>query len=248
MAASVVRTNRPTVFTSNLKLASLSNRYDDVTISNQEASNIGNTGSFRYDQIGAALKSTQELNIDYTQLENHTFFNSAVAKVNVAFDRIINNYPFDGSIQEIQDFEDSLTGYEKYILSQFTKSRNFLLFDGTSKIITTDAAGINFPTVSKNDTGLSVLDPRTNSFSFELFCYPAAQSNNNQIILQKRKDATSAITLALSQSLSTSSCDARFIVSLDSTYVTASAPVIKGQFNHLYFEYNAQASSSSLAM
>jgi hypothetical protein len=125
MASNVVRTNRPTVFTSNLKIESLSNRHDDVTISNQEASNIGNTGSFRYDQIGEALKSTQELNIDYTQFENHTFFNSAVAKVNVAFDRIINNYPFDGSVQEIQDFEDSLTGYERYILSQFTKSRNF---------------------------------------------------------------------------------------------------------------------------
>jgi len=248
MASSVVRTNRPAVFTSNLKLASLSNRYDGVTISNQESSNIGNTGSFRYDQIGAALKSTQELNIDYTQFENHTFFNSAVAKVNVAFDRIINNYPFDGSIQEIQDFEDSLTGYEKYILSQFSKSRNFLLFNGTNHIAVIDAAGINFPTVSKNDTGMGVLDPGTNSFSFELFCYPAAQTNSNQIILQKRKDETTAITLALSQSSSTGSCDALFIVSLGSTYATASAPVVKGQFNHLYFEYNAQASSSSLAI
>jgi hypothetical protein len=81
-----------------------------------------------------------------------------------------------------------------------------------------------------------------------MFCYPAAQENDNQIILQKRKDATSAITLALSQSASTTECDALFIVSMGSVYVTASAPITKGQFNHLYFEYNALASSSSLTI
>lgn len=246
MPDNVVRTNRPTIFTSNLKAAALSNRQNSITINNQEQSNIGNTGSFRYDQIGAALKSTQELNIDYSKLENHTFFNSAVAKVNIAFDRIINNYPFDGTIQEIQDFEDSLTGYEKYILTEFSKSKNFLLFDGSSQITVKDSTGNNFPSVSKSNAGISVLDPRTKSFSFELFLYPAAQSNDNQVILQKRKDEFSAITLAISESSSTSECNVVFAVSSGSNYVTTIAPINKGQFNHLYFEYDALALSSSL--
>ena len=59
MPPNVIRTNRPTVFTTNLKAASLTNRRDNVLLSNQEETNIGNTGSFRYDQIGSALKSTQ---------------------------------------------------------------------------------------------------------------------------------------------------------------------------------------------
>ena len=185
MSSSVVRTNRPTVFTTNLKTATLSNRFDGVTIQNQEENNIGNTGSFRYDQIGAALKSTQELNIDYTSFENHTFFNSAVAKVNVAFDRIINNYPFDSSLTDIENFEDSLTGYERYLLTRFSKNKNFLLFNGSSFINVVDSAGVNFPTISKDDTGIGILDPRDNNFSFEMFIYPAAEANNNQIILQK---------------------------------------------------------------
>jgi len=246
MSSSVVRTNRPTVFTSNLRLASLSNRHDGVTIDNQESSNIGNTGSFRYDQIGAALKSTQELNVDYTSFENHTFFNSAVAKVNVAFDRIINNYPFDGSLKEIEEFEDSLTGYERYVLSQFSKNQNFLLFNGTSSITVIDSAGINFPEISKNDTGASTLDPHSNSFSFEMFCYPASVANDNQIILQKMKDSSNAITIALSSSTSTSDCNALFLISANGLYATASAVVNKGQFNHLYFEYDSLALSSSL--
>ncbi len=246
MPSSVIRTNRPTVFSNNLKAVSLTNRRDNVTIENQEVTNIGNTGSFRYDQIGAALKSTQELNIDYTKFENHTFFNSAVSKVNVSFDRIINNYPFDSSIKEIEEFEDNLTGFEKYILDNFSKNTNFLLFDGTNSITVPDSAGQNFPALSSIDTGQSVLDPRHNSFSFEVFCFPASKSNDNQIILQKRANESSAITLALSSSVSTTECSALFMVSCNGLHATASAQVTKGQFNHLYFEYDAQALSSSL--
>ena len=246
MSSNVVRTNRPTVFTTNLKAASLSNRYDNVTISNQEESNIGNTGSFRYDQIGAALKSTQELSIDYTKFENHTFFNSAVAKVNVTFDRIINSYPFDSSITEIQNFEDNLTGYERYVLSLFSKNNNFLMFDGTSRVDVVDATGINFPNISKDSTGTSVLDPGNKNFSFELFVYPAQQANDNQIILQKRKDANNAITLALSQSASSTECKVVFAVTNNALYSTASATIQKGEFNHLYFEYLPEDSTGSL--
>lgn len=246
MPSNVVRTNRPTVFATNLKAVSLSNRYDNVTIDSQETSNIGNPNSFRFDQIGAALKSTQELNIDYTKFENHTFFNSAVAKVNVAFDRVINNYPFDSSLVEIQDFEDSLTGYEKYILSLFSKNKNFLLFDGTSYINVIDAAGVNFPTISKDDTGLGVLDPQDKNFSFQMFLYASQQANDNQVILQKRKDENNAITIALSQSASTDTCTAIFAVSNNSLYATASAIIQKGTFNHMYFEYMSEDLTGSL--
>ena len=246
MPPSVTRTNRPTVFTTNLKAAALSNRFDGVTIQNQEESNVGNTGSFRYDQIGAALKSTQELNINYAEFENHTFFNSAVAKVNVAFDRIINNYPFDSSLTEIENFEDSLTGYEKYLLSRFSKNQNFLIFNGSSYINVIDASGINFPASSKDDTGSGVLDPKNNNFSFEMFVYPTANLNDNQVVLQKRKDENNAITIALSQSLITAECTAIFAISNNSLHATASAIVQKGEFNHLYFEYRAEDATGSL--
>ena len=245
MPSNVVRTNRPTIFTSNLKAVTLSNRRDNVTIENQETTNIGNTGSFRYDQIGAAIKSTQELKIDYSKFENHTFFNSAVAKVNVAFDRVINNYPFDASIKEIEEFEDSLTGFEMYVLNSFSKNKNFLLFDGSNSITVPDSSGQNFPDISRVNTGQSVLDPRLNNFSIQVFCYPSTEINDNQIILQKRSSEASAITLALSAS-TTTECTALFLVSCNGLYATASAQVTKGQFNHLYFEYDSLSLTSSL--
>ena len=48
------------------------------------------SASFRYDQPGQPLKSTQQININWARFENHTFFNSAEAKVNMAFETIIN--------------------------------------------------------------------------------------------------------------------------------------------------------------
>ena len=86
------------------------------------------TSSFRFDEPGNPIKSTQQLDIDWKNFENHTFFNSAEAKVNVAFETIINNYPFDGAISELFQFEDKLTGFEKYVLDTMPKYTGFLNF------------------------------------------------------------------------------------------------------------------------
>ena len=44
---------------------------------------------WRNDPLGTGLKSTQQVPLDWTKFENHTFFNSAESKVNVAFQKII---------------------------------------------------------------------------------------------------------------------------------------------------------------
>ena len=87
----------------------------DFTLGSIDSSVKSLSGSFRFDSAGSALKSTQQLNIDFSDFAQHTFFNSALAKTQKAFDRIINSYPFDGSKSEVQSFVDSLTGYEKYV-------------------------------------------------------------------------------------------------------------------------------------
>ena len=74
-------------------------------------SNIESSASFRYDPPGAGLRSTQQISIDWSRFENHTFFNSAEANVNIAFDKIINEYPFDGNRKELEKYLDDLTGF-----------------------------------------------------------------------------------------------------------------------------------------
>ena len=92
-------------------------RIDDVTLAGtqklESEANTSLTGSFRYDPPGSALKSTQQLNVDFSNFKNHTFLNSAEMKVQTTFDRIINQFPFDGTKQEFIRYSDSLSGFEK---------------------------------------------------------------------------------------------------------------------------------------
>ena len=62
----------------------------NITAASLSGSMTSTTGSFRNDPPGTPLKSTQQLPVDWSKFENHTFFNSAESKVNVAFERVIN--------------------------------------------------------------------------------------------------------------------------------------------------------------
>ena len=131
--------------------------------------NIRSDDSFRYDPHSSPLKSTQQLSVDYSRFENHTFFNSATAKTTVAFNKIVNKYPFDGTLEEIETFEDKLTGYEKYILDIFPKHTGFITNTGSMYISVKNIAGSTFPEFSSQKTAKKALDPGYNSISFESF-------------------------------------------------------------------------------
>jgi hypothetical protein len=133
------------------------------------ATNIKSENSFRYEPYGSPLKSTQQLSVDFSKFENHTFFNSGAAKVSVAFNKIINKYPFDGTREEIENFEDKLTGYEKYILEKIPKHTGYLTTSGSAYISVKDIAGSSFPEYASNKSAKKVLDPIEKSFAFESF-------------------------------------------------------------------------------
>ena len=68
------------------------------------------TASFKFDPAGSPLKNTQQLNVDFSKFENHTFFNSARNKVQVAFEKVINQFPFDGQRSDYESFFENLNG------------------------------------------------------------------------------------------------------------------------------------------
>ena len=160
--------------------------------------NIASTSSFRYDAAGDGLKSTQQLPTDFSRFENHTFFNSAMVNVNVSFDRIINDYPFDGTFDEYETFFDLVTGFEKYVYDSFPKFVNFLHFSGATGPTTTnhgtyistkDIAGALLPTLSKNKSGMPMIGPAVDqSISFEMQLFVAPIANDTQVVLQKLED------------------------------------------------------------
>lgn len=197
------------------------------------------SGSFRYDSPGAPLKSTQQLNVDFSDFSQHTFFNSAEAKTQKAFSRIINSFPFDGNRSEIASFVDSLTGFEKHIFDMFPSNSGYLKFSGSSSptepgtfIEVNDYKGSTQPSLSVDPTGENVLDPVSKPFTFEFHFAPPAITNDNQVILQK-KELKNGITLFLSQTSSTSKADLFMMISSGSNSLTASMEVNKGKFQHV---------------
>jgi len=175
MSRRIDRFGRPAIF------RSIERGNSNLTFSTgsieEYATNIKSKNSFRYEPYDSPLKSTQQLSINFSKFENHTFFNSAVGKVSVAFNKIINKYPFDGTLSEIEEFEDKLTGYEKYILDIFPKHTGYLTTSGSSYINVKNRAGINFPEYSSNKTASKILDPRNQSFSFEAFISVPSETN-----------------------------------------------------------------------
>tara|TARA_Y100000592_G_C5477155_1_gene322975 strand:- start:207 stop:4100 length:3894 start_codon:yes stop_codon:yes gene_type:complete len=220
------------------------------------ARNIGHTASFRYDGPQDGIKSTQQLGLDFSKFENHTFFNSAQSKVNVAFDRVINHFPFDGTRKEIESFMDTLTGFENYVFQKIPKYKGYLNFVGTDAasggnyIIIKDAAGSRFPDFSKNDTGDKKLDPGVSSFTIDMHVFIPMQQTTASVICQMLGKSNGSagspvndrgFTLgfkndSFAETETSSSIFFAAISGSDSIFTSASLD--KGKFNRVVATYN----------
>lgn len=205
------------------------------------------SSSFRYAAQGSALRSTQQLPIDWSDFSKHTFFSSAVANTNVAFDSIINSFPFDGTFREVEDFFDSFTGFEAYVYNNFPKSLNSLTLSASSYIEVIDSAGSKFPELSKNKTGASVLDPGSSSISFQFKIFVPPESNDNQVIAQRLVSNT-GYTLGLSQSASTTTADVVFSYVTSSIAISVSTPLPKGDWYDVAAVFNRRPGINKLQL
>lgn len=227
--------------------------YSDFNMSDTNHEDIG---SFKYDPLGYPLKSTQQLNLDWSQFENHCFFSSAEVKVNEAFHKIINGYPFDGSKKEVESFSDMLTGFERWVLDSFPKWQGALHFSGTQVgedpaggyasglgtwISVKDKSGVLYPQLSKNNTGDTIMGPDvTKSFTIESFIHLPAIVNDTQVIYQKTSAEDFGITFHIEPSMSTSTCLGVFSVSSGSVRNSVSSVLRKGSYNHVCMTLNRE--------
>ena len=190
-------------------------------------------GSFKFDKPGSGFKSTQQIPLDWSDFSQHTFFNSAESKVNVAFDTIINYFPFDGNREQVDNFVDDLSGFEKYVLDEFPKNIGFLHFK-SSFISVADHAGSLYPYLSRDKSGKNIIYPDAGSISFEFFAHIPSESNNKQTIFQKLStDAEQGISLFLSESASSDTANLFFTVTSGSAAMVTIAPIEKGGFRHI---------------
>lgn len=241
-----------------LKASLTDSRAVQLTFSDISDTNIRSTSSFFYDPANAPIKNTQQLTVDWSKFENHTFFSSAEVKTNTAFDQIINGYPFDGSKLETEKFFENLTGFDKYVFDQFPRFKGYLHFSGSQVgedtdgtrgiwIAVKDNPGALYPEISKNNTGQAVLVPDENtSFTIEAQIYVPSISNATQVILQKLSGSTNGFSLYLLPSVSTSSVDASFSVVSGTTSMTTTTTLTKGVFNHVCLTLNREIGNDYL--
>lgn len=229
-----------------------------LTFQDVKHTNITSTSSFIYEPTSYPLKNTQQLNVDWSKFENHTFFSSAEAKVSLALDQIINGYPFDGSRAEVENFFEKMTGFDKWVFDRFPKFKGHLAFSGTQVgedpangfaaelgtwIKIKDFAGSLYPEISKNKSGESVLNPKNGkSFTIEAQVFVPELNNGKQVIFQKSRDENNNIGLYVDGSLSVDRSELKFIVVSGSKSLHASAPIEKGVFNHVCTTWNRETS------
>ncbi len=245
-----------------LKSAIQNGRSISLTFADVSGSNINNENSFGYSSEGEGLKSTQQLNVDWSKFENHTFFMSAEAKVNLAFEQIINGFPFDGNRAEIENFFSDLTGFDKHVFDRFPKFHGQLHFSGTqlSEVLPTlgtyisvkDIQGSIFPEISSNTSAnSSVINPKNNaSLSIEMHLkIPEISTDGTQIILQKiNPDDNHGFSIRLNPTFSSSEVETSFDVFSGSFNMNVSANIQKGIFNHLCFVFDRNSSFNNLKL
>lgn len=200
-------------------------------------SNYLSTASFAYDPYESGLKSTQQLKVDWTKFENHTFFNSATAKVNVAFERIVNGYPFDGSKKDLERYLDGLTGFEKWVLDSFPHNVGYLNFNNSYLSIVDHQGGI-FPELAKNKTGDSVLDPKTDPYTVEFYLYLPPAAAGSQVVFQKQTGNNVGITAYVKSGSSNATAEVAWTMYSGSANLVVSASVARGQFLHVANVYD----------
>jgi hypothetical protein len=204
---------------------------------------IDDKDSFLYRASGP-LTSTQQLKVDWSDFSNHVFFSSAEVATNVAFNKIINQFPFDGTRAEYDRYIESLTGYEKYVLDQFPKNTGYINFDGSSYIVIKDSPGYLLPEVSKKNDAYSVIDPLTGSFTLEFYIRPTSAANDVQCVFQKFGNGSN-ISVMLSQSAgSTVTLAAAVAASSKSTILTHT--LTKGEFTHIALVHDKDESKLRL--
>lgn len=63
-------------------------------------------------------KLSTNLKVDYSNFNNHVFFDSAVQKFTIAKNKILRDYPYNGTYQNVADFLFSCSAYENYVLEK----------------------------------------------------------------------------------------------------------------------------------
>ncbi len=145
----------------------------------------------RFDTYNGLFNTQQFLgSIDFDNFSKHCFFNSAVSKVEYSFNQIYDDFPVDGTQQELNEFLNNLDGFSRHIYNQMDKNIGYLKFND-SYIEVQNKSGY-LTSFNRNEQIISKLskaqlNPMKSAFTFDFrlnIIYDEVQSLTNQVIFQ----------------------------------------------------------------
>lgn len=120
-----------------------------------------------------ALRKLQALErvvplVDYSDFANFVFFNSACDYFNITGEKILNEYPYDGSRDLLQMYLNDLDDYQQYLVTQWPSWNGYLNFQPamTASVVVADNG-------QDSDSQIAMggkLAPTTSSWTVELWC------------------------------------------------------------------------------
>jgi hypothetical protein len=111
--------------------------------------------------------------VDYSDFSNFVFFNSAYDYFNITGEKILNEYPYDGSRDRTQAYLDDLDDYQRYVVSVWPSHIGCLLFNPTvsSSVVVVNDLGYDEGMLG-NMAQTGMLSPTTSSWTVEMWCVP----------------------------------------------------------------------------
>jgi len=201
--------------------------------------------TFYYDVDNAGVISTQQFRVDWSNFANHVFFGSATANLNIAYDKIVNAYPYDGTRDQLNAFLASLTGFERWLLGQVPSWVGHISLS-SSYIVTEDRAGGVFGGNANSDaSGAALLSPLSGSLSVEMRLNPASSASQ---IVATSSGSADRWTVYITSSASPSSCSVGFAVATAAAKMQASCPIPLGTFSHICCVYDAEDTLTKLSV
>lgn len=144
--------------------------------------------------------SRVDFKVDYSSFSNHVFFNSALDYFNITGEKILNEYPYDGTRADLERFVKALDGYQRHVLSTWPSRLGHLRFNPA---ISSSYCQIEDVGIEDGVTKTSLLSPGTGSISVEAW-YDSGRAltgSDVSFILQKKGDDGSGYSLYLTGSM-----------------------------------------------
>jgi hypothetical protein len=174
-----------------------------------------------------------EPKVDYSDFSNFVFFNSARDYFTITGDKILNEYPYDGSRGAVEAFRDSLDGYQRHVLSVWPKNIGHLKFDPS---VSSSYVEIDDHGARGNVSRTGLLGPATGSLTLEFWCVPPPALTGSDDVMVVVQKATGSNGDGYTAFFSGSSVF--FQVVSGSVTDSVSAPAVAGQNSYFAFVFD----------